>query len=207
VSSRTDERDDVAAEAEAADDADLVDEDEGLAELGVDDAPDTPAEDDARFSWARFWATALPVVALVLALGAGYMKWLDGSARESRAAAEQSVRAATDGTVAILSYRPDTVDRDLKAAADHLTGGFRQQYTQLVSDVVAPGSKQQHILALATVPAAASVSATEKHSVVLVFVNQITTIGDDAPTQTTSSVRTTLDKVGGRWLISAFDPV
>jgi Mce-associated membrane protein len=199
-----DERDDVAAEAEAADEADVLDEDEASVEHGVDAAP---AKDGARFSWARLLAAALPAVALVLALGAGYLKWLDGSARESPTAAEQSVRAATDGTIAILSYRPDTVDRDLKAAADRLTGGFRQEYTQLVSDVVSPGAKQQHISAVATVPAAASASATGKHAVVLVFVNQTTTIGNDAPTQTTSTVRVILDKVDGRWLISQFDPV
>jgi Mce-associated membrane protein len=204
VSSRTDERDDVAAAAEAADEADLLEEEEAPVELSVDEAP---AEDGARFSWARLLAVALPAVALVLTLGAGYLKWLDGSARESPTAAEQSVRAATDGTVAMLSYRPDTVDRDLNAAADRLTGGFRQEYTQLVSGVVAPGAKQQNISAVATVPAAASVSATGKHAVVLVFVNQTTSIGNDAPTQTTSSVRIILDKVDGRWLISQFDPV
>lgn len=183
-------------EAEAADEADLV---------GADDAP---AERRARFSWARIVACAvLPTVALALALGDGYLKWLDGSARASRTAAEQSVKAATDSTIAILSYRPDSVERDLKGAADRLTGGFRQQYTQLVNDVVAPGSKQQHISAIATVPAAASVSASENHAVVLVFIDQTTTIGNDAPTQTTSSVRITLERVDGRWLISQFDPV
>jgi Mce-associated membrane protein len=57
------------------------------------------------------------------------------------------------------------------------------------------------------VPAAASVSATENHAVVLVFIDQTTTIGDDAPTQTTSSVRITLERVHDRWLISQFDPV
>ncbi len=183
-------------EAEAADEADLV---------GADDAP---AERRARFSRARIVACAvLPTVALALALGDGYLKWLDGSARASRTAAEQSVKAATDSTIAILSYRPDSVERDLKGAADRLTGGFRQQYTQLVNDVVAPGSKQQHISAIATVPAAASVSASENHAVVLVFIDQTTTIGNDAPTQTTSSVRITLERVDGRWLISQFDPV
>jgi Mce-associated membrane protein len=99
------------------------------------------------------------------------------------------------------------VDQQLKAAADRLAGGFRQQYQQLVNDVVAPGAKQQHISAVATVPAAASVSATGKHAVVLVFVDQTTTIGNDAPTQSTSSVRVSLDKVDGRWLVSQFDPV
>jgi Mce-associated membrane protein len=197
IADELDDRDVLADEAEAADEADLVEPD-----------PDaSPAQPDARFPWARVLAVALPAVVLILGFGVGYLKWLDDSARESRTAAEQSVRAATDSTAAILSYRPETVDKELAAAADRLTGGFRQQYTQLVSDVVAPGSKQQHISAVAKVPAAASVSANGKRAVVLVFVDQTTTIGNDAPTQTTSSVRVTLEKVDGRWLISQFDPV
>ena len=196
------ERDDLADEAEAADEADLLDPEEG-----EDDTAEAPVGRSNRFSWTRLLVAVLPVLALILALGVGYLKWLDGTARESRAAAEQSIRAASDSTIAILSYKPETVDRDLKAAADRLAEPFRQQYTQLVNDVVAPGAKQQHITAVATVPAAASVSATGKHAVVLVFVDQITTIGNDAPTQSTSSVRVNLEKVDGRWLISQFDPV
>ena len=198
------ERDDLADEAEAADEADLLDPEEGE---GEDDTAEAPVERRSRFSWTRLLVAGLPILALILALGVGYLKWLDGTARESRAAAEQSIRAASDSTIAILSYKPETVDRDLKAAADRLAEPFRQQYTQLVNDVVAPGAKQQHITALATVPAAASVSATGKHAVVLVFVDQTTTIGNDAPTQSTSSVRVSLEKVDGRWLISQFDPV
>ena len=198
------ERDDLADEAEAADEADLLDPEEGE---GEDDVTEAPVERSSRFSWTRLLVAGLPALALILALGVGYLKWLDGTARESRAAAEQSIRAASDSTIAILSYKPETVDRDLKAAADRLAEPFRQQYTQLVNDVVAPGAKQQHITAVATVPAAASVLATGKHAVVLVFVDQITTIGNDAPTQSTSSVRVSLEKVDGRWLISQFDPV
>jgi Mce-associated membrane protein len=197
------ERDDLADEAEAADEADLPEADDA-----PDDEPDdAPDKQGARFSWGRLLIAALPVLALILALGVGYLKWLDGTARESRAAAEQSIRAASDSTIAILSYKPETVDQELKAAADRLAEPFRQQYTQLVNDVVAPGAKQQHISAVATVPAAASVWATGKQAVVLVFVDQTTTIGTDAPTQSTSSVRVSLDKVDGRWLISQFDPV
>jgi Mce-associated membrane protein len=202
-----DERDDLADEADAADEADLLDVDETEAAEAAADAAEAPVERGSRFSWTRLLVAALPALALIIALGVGYLKWLDGTARESRAAAEASVRAASESTIAILSYKPETVDRDLKAAAERLTAGFRQQYTQLVNDVVAPGAKQQHIAAVATVPAAASVSATGKHAVVLVFVDQTTTIGNDAPTQTTSSVRVSLEKVDGRWLISQFDPV
>jgi len=184
----------VAEQSESTDEAEPADEDESTVT-------------GSRFAWSDLLVALLPILALLLTVGVGYLKWLDGSARESQAAAEQSVRVASDNTIAILSYKPETVDKDLKAAADLLTSDFRQQYTQLVNDVVAPGAKQQHISAVATVPAAASVSATGKHAVVLVFVNQTTTIGNDPPTQSTSSVRVTLDKVHGRWLISQFDPV
>jgi Mce-associated membrane protein len=205
------ESDDLADEAEAADEADLLDADDESADIEETDAADEPVDapdkQGARFSWGRLLVAALPALALILALGVGYLKWLDGTARESRAAAEQSIRAASDSTIAILSYKPETVDQQLKAAADRLAEPFRQQYMQLVNDVVAPGAKQQHISAVATVPAAASVWATGKQAVVLVFVDQTTTIGTDAPTQSTSSVRVSLDKVDGRWLISQFDPV
>jgi Mce-associated membrane protein len=209
------ERDELADAAEAADEDDLLEADDDAAGdvPDTDDSSDDDETDDAsdtprvRFGWGRLIVAALPVLALVLALGVGYLKWLDGKERESVSAAEQSVRAASESTIAILSYKPETVDQDLKVAADRLTAGFRQQYTQLVTDVVAPGAKQQHITAVATVPAAASVSATGKQAVVLVFVDQTTTIGNDPPTQSTSSVRVTLDKVDGRWLISQFDPV
>lgn len=171
------------------------------------EAVDGPDGHKAGFSWGRLLVVTLPVLALLLAGGVGYLKWLDGVARESRAAAGQSIRAASESTIAILSYKPETVDQELKAAAGRLAEPFRAQYTQLVSDVVAPGAKQQHISAVATVPAAASVSATGKPAVVLVFVDQTTTIGGDAPTQSTSSVRVSLEKLDGRWLISQFDPV
>ncbi|BBX85329.1 hypothetical protein [Mycolicibacterium aubagnense] len=166
-----------------------------------------PAQSDSRKSRVQWITATLAVAAMLLAVAAGYFKWQDGSVRLAQRAANDSVRAASDGTVAMLSYHAETVDTELKSAADRLTGGFRGDYTKLVDTVVAPGAKQKHITAVAMVPDAASVSATENHAVVLVFVNQTTTIGTDAPTGSTSTVRVTLDKVHDRWLISQFDPV
>jgi Mce-associated membrane protein len=40
-----------------------------------------------------------------------------------------------------------------------------------------------------------------------VFVDQSVTVGADVPTTTASSVKVTLDRIGGRWLISDFTPV
>jgi Mce-associated membrane protein len=161
-----------------------------------------------RLSPSRFIAYGvLPGAAFVLAIGVGYLKWQDFSARETYLASVQSVQAATEGTAAILSYHADTVDAELGAARDRLTGRFKDSYTSLIHDVVIPGAKQQHIAAVATVPAAASVSATQSHAVTLVFVNQTTVVGSDAPTNTTTSVKVTLDKINGRWLISDFQPI
>jgi Mce-associated membrane protein len=198
--------DDVRDDAADVEEADPVDEAKPVGDT-EDARSEAPGKDRERPQWRRRFTAALPVVALILALGVGYLKWLDGKERESLIAAQESVAAASESTIAILSYKPETVDQELKAAADRLTAGFRQQYTQLVTDVVAPGAKQQHITAVATIPAAASVVATGKQAVVLVFVDQTTTVGSDPPTQSTSSVRVTLDKVDGRWLISEFDPV
>ncbi|QUR67700.1 hypothetical protein [Mycobacterium spongiae] len=149
----------------------------------------------------------LPGIALLLAGGAGFVKWHEATARGAASARAESVQAATEGTIALLSYRPDTVENDLESARGWLTGTFLNAYTQLIHDMVIPGSKQQQISAAATVPAAASVSTSADHAVVLLFVNQTIMVGHDAPTNTASSVRVALDKIDGRWLIARFDPV
>lgn len=149
----------------------------------------------------------LPVLILILTVTAGYWKWQESSMRAATTARVESVAAAREGTIAILSYQADTAEKDLGAAEDRLTSTFKESYTQLINDVVIPGAKQRHISAVATVPAAASVSATGSHAVVLVFVNQTIVVGKDAPSASASSVRVKLDKVGHRWLISGFDPI
>jgi Mce-associated membrane protein len=171
-----------------------------------DDAEESPKA--KRSNWIRVLAFGpLPGLAIVLALGAGFLTWQDSSVRNVEIAHIESVQAAKDSTVALLSYQPDTVDKDLGAARDLLTGQFRDSYASLIHDVVIPGAKQKHISAVATVPAAASVSASPDHAVVLAFVNQTVVVGADAPTSTASSVRLTMEKSGGRWLISEFDPI
>jgi Mce-associated membrane protein len=161
-----------------------------------------------RIKWSRVLAFGvLPALALVIAVGAGFLKWQDAWVRGSRVAGIESVAVAKDSTIALLSYQADTVDKELKAARDRLTGSFKDSYTQLIQDVVIPGAKRQHISAVAVVPAASSVSATPKHAVALLFVDQTVTVGNDAPTETSSIVRVTMDKIGGQWLISAFDPL
>lgn len=172
-----------------------------------------PAGEDAApakrsIEWPRVLAYGiLPGLALVLALGAAFLKYQDNSVRDGDSAAAESVQVAKDSTIALLSYKPDTVEQQLSDARSLLTGDFQQAYTDLTTDVVIPGAKEKQISAVATVPAAASVEAEPNRAVVLVFVNQTVVVGADAPTDTASSVRVTLEKTGDRWLISGFDPV
>src|ERR1700736_4298161 len=177
-------------------------------EIEVTEPPPDPAEPDhdhepktakRRIQWSKAIAYGLlPGLVFLLASAAGYLKWQDGTAREAQAARVGSVQPATDSTVALLSSRPDTVETDLDAAKSRLTGTFLDAYTKLTHDLVIPGAKQKQISAVATVPAAASTTATANHAVVLLFVNQTIIVGQDAPTNTASSVRVTLDNVGGR---------
>jgi len=197
--SETDSVEETPAEPEAT---------EAAAEVDGSDHDEQLTGSARRVRWSgAIVYVVLPALALLLASAAGFLKWQDGSARDAATARTESLRAATDSTIALLSYKPDTVEKDLDAARGRLTGTFLSAYTSLTHDVVIPGAKQKQISAVATVPAAASTSATGNHAVVLLFVNQTVIIGQDAPTNTASSVRVTLDKVGGRWLISQFDPV
>jgi Mce-associated membrane protein len=189
-----------------------VDEPDATDETDESEAVEAGAVEEtnrrAGVDWARVAAYGvLPALALILAMAAGYLKYVDNSVREDGTARIQSVQAATASTVAILSYRPDKVEQQLNDARNLLTGEFRDSYTSLINGVVIPGAKQQQISAVATVPRAGSVSADPSHAVVLVFVNQTVVVGTGAPSSTASSVSVTLDKVGDKWLISEFTPV
>lgn len=184
--------------------------------------PDVDTSDDARsgdepttarirkaIAWRRVLAFGLlPGITLLLALTAGYLKWVAVSGTEFAQARTESVRVAGEDAVALLTYHPDSAEQELNAARDRLTGEFRDAYTALIRGVVIPGAKEKRISAVAKVSAASSVSATANHAVVLLFVNQTTIIGEGGtPTDTQPVIRVILEKVDGRWLVSHFDPV
>jgi Mce-associated membrane protein len=185
-------------------------------ESEVDELDEDDDEDESEavgerspIAWSRVLAFGvLPAIALLLALTAGYFKWLDVSGTEAALARTESMRVASEDAVALLSYTPESADKDLNAARERLTGEFKDAYTALTRQVVIPGAKEKRIAAVAKVNAAASVSATASHAVVLLYVNQTVTVGDGGtPTDTQPVVRVTMEKVDGRWLVSHFDPV
>jgi Mce-associated membrane protein len=159
-----------------------------------------------RVNWSRVLIYGLvPTFVLLLAIAAGLLKWHDSSIRHIERARGQSVAAAEESTDAILTFRYDTIDHDVAATRERLTGGFLDMYTKRTQQELIPHAKRGRIVATATVPDPATEITTPNHAVVLVFISQTVKIGDAPPTETGSSARVTLDKIGERWLISDFD--
>jgi Mce-associated membrane protein len=176
------------------------------------DAPKDSADDSPA---ARRRLVAIPVIPLVLALlGAGLLAgWLyftqyRPDQQTDDAVAQSAVNAARDGTVAILSYKPDTLNQDFAAAKSHLTGDFLNYYDKFTKDVVTPATQTKGVTTTAQVVGAAAAELSPDKAVVLVFINQATTSKERPdPAMASSSANVSLDKVHGAWLISKFDPL
>lgn len=206
----TDPDDDQVVEAPSAETDPESDRAEDAPPATLEEKSERTASDraDRRTDWPRASAYGiLPGLTLVLALVAGYSKWQESSARSVQIARTESLAAAKESTVAILSYQPDTVEKTMLAARDRLVAPYKDAYTKLTTDVVIPGARQDHVSVIATVPGGASVSANPRHAVAILFVDQAAAKGADQPTVTESSIRVTLEKISGRWLISGFDPI
>jgi Mce-associated membrane protein len=151
---------------------------------------------------------ALLVVASLSLLGwLFYFSYLPD--RETDVAAQKAaISAASEGTVAVLSYTPDTLESDFSSAKSHLTGDFLSYYDQFTQQIVAPAAKQKSLKTTAVVLRAALREFHPNSAVVLLFVNQTTQSKDrPEPTMTSSSVLVMLTKADGKWLISSFNPV
>jgi len=194
--------------------SDLADDesDAGATELVSDDADDIAPVSTvpARRRWVRVLAG---VLAALLVASAGLTAWLyfhtyRPDQAVGPAASDAVLQQAKDATVAVLSYSPESLDKDLAAAKSHLTGDFLSYYSQFTDQVVRPAVQTKKVSTTANVVQAAVSEIHPDKAKVLVFVNQTTTSSDRAePALAASSVVVTMDKVDGKWLISAFDPV
>lgn len=108
----------------------------------------------------------------------------------------------------MLAYDHATVDEQVAAASDGLTGDFRDEYTNLMKNVIAPGAKEKSITVQVSVQASSVVSAEADRAVTLLFLNQITTSSVNPEAVSSGSrVRVELEKHDGRWLVSRLTPV
>lgn len=166
---------------------------------------------------ARRSLPAIPLIPAALVLGllaagalAGWLYFAQfrPDTQTDNAVAQAAVNAARDGTVALLSYKPDTLNQDFAAARSHLTGDFLNYYDQFTKEVVTPAAQSKAVATTAQVVGAAASELHPNSAVVLVFVNQVTTSKERPdPAMASSSVLVSLIKVHGDWLINKFDPI
>ncbi|QRY45602.1 hypothetical protein JVX93_01370 [Mycolicibacterium boenickei] len=176
-------------------------------ESEADETTEEPAEPEPSRARRR---VGLPVVlgaiALVLALTCAVLRWLTVSEDQSATARDEAVQAAKDITAQMLSYETETVDQQLTAARDRMTGKFLGTYTAMINEVI-PAAHAQQIAAVAEVLRAGTVSVKPGSVEMVLFVNQSVQVGNHMPQKTPSVARATLVKVGDRWLMSEYEPV
>jgi Mce-associated membrane protein len=181
------------------------------------DEIDKAADSADSSSAARRSLPAIPLIPAALVLGllaaGGLAGWLyfaqfRPDTQTDNAVAQSAVNAARDGTVALLSYKPDTLNQDFAAAKSHLTGDFLNYYDQFTKEVVTPAAQTKGVTTTAQVAGAAVSELNPDKAVVLVFINQATTSKERPdPAMASSSAKVSLAKVHGDWLITRFDPL
>ncbi|MGB9224199.1 twin-arginine translocation pathway signal [Mycobacterium sp.] len=156
-----------------------------------------------------WWRPILLTTLLVatLGFGAGYFYFVyRPDLQTDRVARHEVVKAASDGAVALLSYSPETLERDFSNAKSRLTESYLTYYQQFADQIVGPAAQRGQVTTTATVIRAAVSEMNPNSAVVLVFVKQKTASKEKPqPIVTSSSVRVTLAKVKGSWLIEKFE--
>ena len=108
--------------------------------------------------------------------------------------------------MALLSYSPETLERDFSNAKSRLTESYLTYYQQFADQIVGPAAQRGQVTTTATVIRAAVSEMNPNSAVVLVFVKQKTASKEKPqPIMTSTSVRVTLAKVKGSWLIEKFE--
>lgn len=124
-------------------------------------------------------------------------------------AGEEARATVQDALPKVLGYSYRTVDETFpKAAGEHLTGKFREDYLQLGESVIRPAAKSDEIVTEATVIATSTVEATDDEATLLVFVNQVTdSKGQSGRRLDGSRIRVVVQRDADQWKISALQPV
>jgi len=212
-------------DVETSETAEAVEDNPDAAETEVDDSvTDVPAEGDdspkrtkrGRRRGPRMLRNVkvVPVIlVLLLLISGGVATWLYFERYQPNQGTDPSVaravaKAASDGTVALLSYSPESLDKDFAAAKSHLSGDFLSYYDQFTEQIVAPAAKQKSLKTTARVMGAAVSELHPDSAVVLVYIDQSTTSKDRPdPSMAASSVLVSMTRVNGNWLITKFEPV
>jgi Mce-associated membrane protein len=204
---------DVEETVEDSPDLETPDEDAEVAESADEDADEDPPSAKTPRRSGRALVTAAVLAFVLLAASAGLTSWLyvndyRPDQQTDPAAAQVALDAAKTGTIALLSYSPESLDQDFANAKSKLTGDFLSYYTQFTEQIVTPAAREKSVKTAASVVRAAVSEIAPDSAEVLVFINQTTTSKENPDGAfAASSVKVGLKKIDGNWLIDSFDPV
>lgn len=151
------------------------------------------------------YGVVLLTLAVLLAVATGWLWVLDNRLSDAEEARRQVAFAAAQAAQDLSSYDYRTVDSDLRRAAAHTTGKFRDEFAKTTSQVKQNAAKQQVVtegIALKT--------GIEKvdgdRAVAIVFLNQETTKASN-PQRLPSQfrLRLTMKRVKDRWLVEKLE--
>lgn len=188
--------------------------------MTVDDQSVTKAVDSTvakprrlrRFARASLpkWPLALVVALIVatsgMAAGVYYLQFRPDQQKDAAVAAAAKT-AAEEGTIAVLSYSPESLTEDIAKAKSYLTGGFLDYYTHFTDQVFAAAAQQQQVTTNARVVRAAVEELQPESAVVLLFVDKVSTSKNSPVEMKPTTVRATMKNVNGSWLIEQFEPL
>jgi len=147
----------------------------------------------------------LLTLAVLLAVATGWLWYRHDRLTDAEKARKQVAFAAAQAAQDLSSYDYRTVDSDLRRAAAHTTGAFRDEFAKTTSQVKQNAARQQVVtegIALKT--------GIEKvdgdRAVAIVFLNQETTKATSTqrlPSQ--YRLRLTMKRVGDRWLVEKLE--
>jgi Mce-associated membrane protein len=155
--------------------------------------------------WRPMMLTTLLIAAAGIAAGLYYFEYRPDRETNS-AAADEVIRAASEGAVVLLSYSPDSLSRDVDNAKSRLTVDFLAYYERFTERILAPTAQGAQVTTTARVVRAAVAELHPNSAVVLEFISQNTASKEKPePVKTSSAVRVALTKANGSWLIAKFD--
>jgi len=188
--------------------------DTDAADTAVDDSPKRTVRERRGLPRVLRKVKVVPaILVLLLLISGGAAAWMyfnrfQPNQHTDPSVARAVVNAASDGTIAMLSYSPESLDKDFATAKSHLSGDFLLYYTQFTDQIVAPAAREKSLKTTAHVMGAGLSELHPDSAVVLVYVDQTTTSKDmPDPSMSASTVLVSMARVNARWLITKFDPI
>ncbi|WP_051026888.1 hypothetical protein [Nocardia higoensis] len=153
----------------------------------------------------------LPAATLLAAATAATAGWTVVTLTNETAvtqAGQEALETARRTIPALLTYDHTTVEEQLPAHYDALTGDFRDEFRTLAEEQIIPTAKDRHTVTTAQIVESGLVLATPEHVTVLMFVNQTTTNSESPdPRLDGSRIRVHLINEPAGWQISGIEPI